>query len=298
MRLWFTLALAALVQGVVPQVTPTRGADELLAADRAFSARASRVGLVEGLTPMLADTIIVPGPPATLYRGLTEVTAFLGASPDATARASWTPIRVGLSADGLHGFTFGFMTLSHRDGRTVPMKYMAYWIKNPGGWRVAGYKRARRPEGEASMAMMPPLLPAEMTAPRSDPAWLDQQRASLVSAERAFSDEAQAIGLGPAFVKYGQATSVNMGGPANASYVVGADAIGQLVGRGQPPGTPSPVEWSTDVALVASSGDLGVSFGFIRPNARPAAGAAPDGQPFFTIWSRGSTDAPWRYIAE
>ncbi len=298
MRSWFAIAVVAVVQGVMPSTTQSRAADELLAADRAFSERASRVGLVDGLVPMFADDVIVPGPPARLYRGLTEVTALLRASPDAAARASWTPIRVGVSADGQHGFTFGFMTLSHRDGRTVPMKYMAYWIKQAQGWRAAGYKRARRPEGQASTALMPPLVAAAMVAPRTDRAWLDAQQASLVSAERAFSDEAQRIGLGPAFVKYGQATAVNMGGPASASYVVGADAIGQLVGRGQPPGTPSPVEWSTDVALVASSGDLGISFGFIRPNARPAGGATPEGQPFFTIWSRAAPDAPWRYIAE
>ncbi len=146
--------------------------------------------------------------------------------------------------------------------------------------------------------MMAPLVAPATVAARTEADWLDGLRASLAAAERAFSDEAQAIGLGPAFVKYGQTTAVNMGGPGNPSYVVGAEAIGELVGRGQPPGSPSPVEWSTEVALVASSGDLGVSFGFIRPNARPAGGATPEGQPFFTIWSRASIDAPWRYIAE
>lgn len=290
--------LAALVQGAAAPVTPVRAVEDLLAADRGFSDRASRVALVDGLTPMFAADVIVPGPPARLYRGLAEVTALLAASPDAAARASWTPIRGGLSADGQHGFTFGFMTLTHPDGRTVPLKYMAYWVRGAQGWRVAGYKRARRPEGDASMTPMAPLVPAALVPPRTDGAWLDGLRASLVRAERGFSDEAQTIGLGPAFAKHGQATAVNMGGPDNPAYVVGAEAIGQLVGRGQAPGTPSPVEWSTDVALVASSGDLGISFGFIRPNARPAGEAPPHGQPFFTIWSRASIDAPWRYIAE
>lgn len=298
MRIWLVAALAALFQAPATPLSPARAADDLLAADRTFSARASRVALVDGLTAMFAPDVIVPGPPAHLYRGLEEVRRLLGASPDADARASWTPVRVGISADLQHGFTFGFLTMTHPDGRAVPMKYMAYWVKHPEGWRVAGYKRARRPEGEPSMAQMAPLVPAAMVAPRLEAAWLDGLRTSLASAERAFSDEAQTIGLGPAFVKYGQATAVNMGGPDNPSYVVGAEAIGQLVGRGQPPGTPSPVEWSTEVALVASSGDLGVSFGFIRPNAKPATGAAPEGQPFFTIWSRPSTDAPWRYVAE
>ncbi|MCC6989623.1 MAG: hypothetical protein IT181_11530, partial [Acidobacteria bacterium] len=117
-------------------------------------------------------------------------------------------------------------------------------------------------------------------------------------AERAFSDEAQKVGLGPAFAQFGHATAVNMGGAASAGYVVGAEAIGRLVG-GERPGPPSPVEWSCDVALVASSGDLGISFGFIRPNTPPAgATVPPQGAPFFTIWTRPSAAAPWRYIAE
>lgn len=298
MATWFALALTALVQGVVPPMTPARAVDDLLAVDRAFSERASRLPLVDGLTPMLAQDVIMPGPPARLYRGVEEVIAVLRAAPDAEARASWTPIRAGLSADGQHGFTFGFLTLTHADGRTSPQKYMAYWVKGTDGWRVAGYKRTRRPDGDASMAMMPPVLPGALVAPRHDGAWLDALRGSLVAAERAFSDQAQAVGLGPAFTTHGHATAVNMGGPSHASYVVGAEAIGRLVGAGQPPGTPSPVEWSSDTALVASSGDLGISFGMIRPNAPPAGGPSSPGQPFFTIWWRASIDAPWRYIAE
>lgn len=295
---WLALTLAAVVQTAAPAAPPDRAAQALFLEDQAFSSRAARLPLADGLAPMFADDVIMPGPPAALHRGRDAVTAFLRASPDAAARASWTPIRVGLAADGQHGFTFGFMTLTHADGRTVPLKYMAYWVKTPQGWRVAGYKRARRPEGEAVMTTMPPHLPAALVAPRTDALHVEPLRQSLVAAERAFSDDAQKIGLGPAFVQFGHATAVNMGGPASASYVVGAEAIGRLVG-GDRPGPPSPVEWSCDVAIVASSGDLGISFGFIRPNERPAGTtAAPPGTPFFTIWTRASTTAPWRYIAE
>lgn len=296
---WSSLALtlAAVLQTAAP--SPERAAQALFLDDQAFSSRAAQLPLAEGLAPMFADDVIMPGPPATLHRGRAAVMAVLRASPDAAARASWTPIRVGLSADGQHGFTFGFMTLTHADGRTVPLKYMAYWVKTPQGWRVAGYKRARRPEGDAAMTTMAPHLPAALVAPRGDASHVEPLRQSLVAAERAFSDEAQRIGLGPAFVQFGHATAVNMGGPANPSYVIGAEAIGTLVGAGRPPGPPSPVEWSCDVALVASSGDLGISFGYIRPNERPAGTTvAPQGTPFFTIWTRPSPGAPWRYIAE
>ena len=174
---------------------------------------------------------------------------------------------------------------------------MAYWVKSAAGWRVAGYKRARRPEGEVSMTPMTPLLPTSLVAPATDVARGEALRQSLVEAERAFSDESQTIGLGAAFSKWGSETAVNMGGPNSAGYVVGAPAIGKSVGAGAP-GSTSPVEWSTDVAIVASSGDLGISFGYIRPNAKPADGKAPQGSPFFTIWYRATPTGPWRYIAE
>jgi len=281
-----------------PPVTPASVAESLLAADRAFSARAAAHPLVDGLLAMFRDDVIVPGAPGRLYRGTDEVRTYLRASPDADGRATWTPIRAGISADGRHGFTFGFMTVTRPDGATTPLKYMAYWIR--GGddtWRVAGYKRARRPEGEASLTMMAPLLPGRLVPPTTDAATSDRHRASLAAAERAFSDRAQVTGLGPAFREFGAPTAVNMGGPASVPYVVGRDAIATLIGASSPQQT-SPVEWSTDVALVASSGDLGISFGFIRPNGKAPDGSAQSGSPFFTIWHRPSPDAPWRYIAE
>lgn len=277
--------------------TPASVAESLLAADRDASARAASQPLAAGLTAMFRDDVVVPGAPGRLYRGLDEVRAYLTASPDADGRATWTPIRAGVSADGRHGFTFGFMTVTRGDGTTTPLKYMAYWTREDGPWRVAGYKRARRPDGDAPLTVMAPLLPARLVAPVTDAAARERQRASLVSAERAFSDRAQRIGLGPAFREFGAPTAVNMGGPTSVPYVVGNEAIASMIGGNSPQAT-SPVEWSTDVALVASSGDLGISFGFIRPNEKAPDGTTRPGSPFFTIWHRASPDAPWRYVAE
>lgn len=296
-----TLALPLLLtrgaaQDAAP-ATPASVAESLLAADRAASTQAADRPLRDSLPAMFRDDVIVPGAPGRLYRGLDAVRAYLRESPDAEAHASWTPIRAGVSADGRHGFTFGFMTVTRADGTATPLKYMAYWTREDGAWRVAGYKRARRPDGEAALTVMAPLLPARLVAPTTDAVVRERQRASLVAAERAFSDRAQRIGLGAAFREFGAPTAVNMGGPASVPYVVGHDAIAALIGGNSPQPT-SPVEWSTDVALVASSGDLGISFGFIRPNAKAPDGTASPGSPFFTIWHRASADAPWRYVAE
>ncbi len=278
--------------------SPRAAAEALLAADRAFSAVSATVDAVTGLTAMFTPDVIMPGPPGRLYRGLPEVTAALRGQPDTAAgRVEWTPVGVGLSADGEHGFTFGFMTLRRQDAPALPLKYMAYWIKGNAGWRVAGYKRARRPEGEVAATPVAPLLPKTLVAPRREPGRLESLRQSLRQAERAFSDEAQHVGLAAAFTKWGSPAAVNMGGPDRPGFVIGNAAIGAAVGGGGPT-TSSPVEWSTDVAIVASSGDLGISFGHIRPTGRPAAEAQPTGQPFFTIWHRANETSPWRYVAE
>ena len=291
--LLFCAAALQARQAASPTLTPQQALDVLLAADRAFSVESAKTTVVPGLTPMLAPDAIMPLPPGKFARGIAQIVEGLNANPDnVTGRVEWTPIRGGLSADGAQGFTFGFMTLHKPDGTIAPLKYMTYWVKGRDGWRAAAYKRTRRPVGEVSMAMMPASLPEKLVAPV---AITDAVRQSLVAAEKAFSDEAQTIGLGPAFAKFGLPDAANFGGAASATYVIGNEAIAKLVSAGQP-ATGSSVSWSCDTPIVASSGDLGVSIGFIRPN-----GAAPDGQtlppsPFFTIWRK--VNGVWKYIAE
>jgi hypothetical protein len=142
-----------------------------------------------------------------------------------------------------------------------------------------------------------PSLPDKLVAPSTDAAAREAFEKSLISAEKAFSDEAQKIGLGPAFTKYGLPDAMNMGAPGDAVFLIGSEAIGKSIGAGQPTDS-SAVSWSADSAIVASSGDFGVTFGYIRQNAPSDASPAPAAVPFFTIWRRASPTAPWRYIAE
>ena len=67
--------------------------------------------------------------------------------------------------------------------------------------------------------------------------------------------------------------------------------IAALVGQGQP-ATGSSVSWNCETCIVASSGDLGVSIGYIRSNADPKAPPSP----FFTIWRKVA--GGWKYVAE
>ena len=290
------MVLAIALSVVVFAQTPQSAVDELLAADRAFSASSSRTDLVNGLTAMFADDVVIPSPPGQFVEGKPAVVAMLRANPDnARSRTEWTPVRGGVSADRQQGFTIGFMTLRRPDDTMLRLKYLAYWVKHAEGWRVAAYKRARAGEAAPSLALMEPALPMQLVLPSTDAATIARHRDSLDHAERAFSDEAQTIGLGAAFMRFGSADAVNLGGASDPGLVVGPENIARLVAAGQP-SSASTLSWAPDKVIVASSGDLGVTIGMIHPNT-PVAGQ-PASFPFFTIWRRADPSGPWRYIAE
>ena len=280
-----------------PQLpAPEAAVEELLAADRAFAGAAATTDAASGITAMFAEDVVMPVPGGRFAAGKAEARAAFEAGPDpAGTTADWRPVRGGISADGTQGFTFGYMKLTRPDRTVIPAKYLAYWIKGPSGWRVAVYKRGRLPvDAVVPGGTMPSALPPRMVAPSTESAALERFRQSLDQAERAFSDEAQKIGLGPAFAKYGSEDAVNMGGPSSPGFVVGSVAIGKAVSTGEPATGGSTVHWAPDRVIVAGSGDLGVTIGWIRRNAEPNE----KGFPFFTIWRRNTPGDPWRYVAE
>lgn len=292
--------LLALTAGAQTPMTPRRAVDDLLAADRTFAAAALDRTVVPALEAAFADDVVMPnpGPPPGFARGKARVVETVKGNPDnAEGRIEWAPIRGGIAADGQHGFTVGYMTLRRKDDTGIPIKYVAYWTKGSAGWRIAVYKRVRADKPPVNVEMLPPALPIRLVPPTSDIATIGRHQASLEQTERAFSDEAQKIGIGAAFTKYGSADAVNVGPPSSPQFVIGAANIGRSVAAGAAP-TGSAVSWAPDEgSLVASSGDLGVTFGFIRQNAATGPGK-PVAVPFITIWRRASVTDPWRYVAE
>jgi ketosteroid isomerase-like protein len=274
-------------------------ADELFAADQAFAAASARVDLVMGLSRMFGPDIVMPGPGGKLARGRDEAVALLQSNPaNAQSRAQWTPIRVGVSGDGQHGFTFGYMTITRADSTQALAKYVAYWIKQADGWRVSAYKRAGRPAGAVSSTPLAPALPQRVSSVVHDSSVLRRFARELDDAERAFSRDAQG-GISDAFRRYASADANHMGGPTDASFRSGPDEIAAGLGPSQP-GGPS-LTWEPSEVRVASSGDVGITIGYIT--IKPAAGSAansqsPPPQPYFTIWHRSGPAAPWRFIIE
>jgi len=288
------LLIALFVPALVTAQTPQHAADELLAADRAFAAASAKTDLVGGLSAMFASDVAMMAPGEIAY-GATKAADALKANPaNAGAKAVWTPARIGLSADGAHGFTAGVMSITRADGTTNAAKYLSYWRKDPAGWRVLVYKRVPA-QAALPVETVSYVLPKQLVAPKSTAAELDRDRDSLADAERSFSRDAQTMGIGPAFTQYGSPDAINLFTPEAKMFVMGSEAIGEAVGAGQPPNF-SPVTWGPDKTIIAASGDFGVTIGYIVPKT-PREGAPPR-QAFFTIWRRDAASAPWRYIAE
>jgi len=275
--------------------TPRQVADELLAADRAFSAASAKTDLISGIAAMFADDVAMPAATGVVYGSQKAIEALRAIPINTGAKVEWTPARVGISGDGRHGFTAGFMTVTRADGSAQPAKYMAYWEKQANGWRVLAYKRAAA-KATAPAIPMGYVLQKEIVATTTDAAAITRARDSLADAERSFSRDAQTMGIGPAFKHYGSPDAANLGGPDIPTFVIGNEAIGAQVGQGGPPNA-SPVNWGPEKTIVAASGDFGVTIGYIVRNQPGPDGKFPPGQPFFTIWRKDATGA-WKYIAE
>lgn len=288
------LFVAPLPQNVSAADRPQAAVDGLLAADRAFAEAAKATDPVSGLAAMMDPEVVMPAAAQGLMVGRDAALRALRSNPAMRgSHAEWTPVRGGISADGQHGFTYGYMTISGADPARAERKYLSYWVRRPEGWRVLVYKQIGRAAGPVSLELMPPSLPPAMTAPIDDPVALAALRQDLAAAEQAFSDEAQRIGMRNAFRRWGREDAMNIF--EGAEFRVGLDAISAGFPADQT--VPTPISWSAERAIVASSGDLGVTIGTIRRNA-PVAEGERAASPFFTIWRRDRIGDPWRYVAE
>ena len=196
---------------------------------------------------MFATDVAMPTPTGIAYGSQKAIDALTANPANAGAKVTWTPARVGLSGDGMHGFTAGFMTITRADGAVNPAKYLAYWEKQNGGWRVLAYKRTPAKAAAPSVTVSY-LLPKQVTPAKHDAAAIEKNRESLADAERSFSRDAQTMGIGEAFKKYGSPDAINLAGPDTLTFIMGNTAIGENVGSGQAPNTSS-VNWGPEKTI-------------------------------------------------
>lgn len=271
----------------VARTDPQAALASLLAAERAFSDAAATRTPAEGIAAMMDDEVFFLAR-GGVVRSPAAVAQSLAANPSTRGRsASWRPYRAGISGDGQHGFTYGYLDIADGDPAAAHRRYLAYWIRRPQGWRVLAFRQVLRPATEQHRPMVAPLLPPAGARSRSDAAARERR---LAAAELAFSDRAQRVGLRRAFGEFGAADAVIIYGETNFS--IGPEAIGRIF----PEATTSPLRWASDRTWVAASDDLGLSVGTLRANGLPTA-ETPAEQPYFTIWRRDLATG-WRFIAE
>jgi hypothetical protein len=289
-----TLSIAALAlvgtSGVALAAPPPADAvQQLIDADRAFSTSAHGKNVVDSIAQFLADDAKSPKGDGTFAKSKQEIIDVLKSNPlNLVATADWAPVRGGISADATQGFTYGFFYI-HVDGQPDRRaKYLAYWRKEAAGWRAIAYRRNVSNAGTISTAMRDPSTPAVMLPVRPSPQLVSKYRDSLAARERAFSAHAHDVGLKQAFLDFGAPDAMNLNG-GSPDFAFGPTAIA----AGLPADVPSPVIWGPDEGVVVSStGDLGITFGYIRPTG--SLGTIP----YYTIWRRDSPNGEWQYVAE
>lgn len=266
----------------------------LLAADRKFGENAAP-DAISAITAQFGEGIsfISLG---QIFRGVAAAREALGRNPDnAKSTAKWTPIQGDVSADGKAGYTMGYITLKTAEGKETPGKYVSYWVKENGVWRVIVYKRAGRAATDIVMKEeAAPLKPAFKVTHNSAQ---DSTKfaAELDAAERNFSTESAVIGLSTAFTKNSADDAHHVGAPTDAEFRRGPKDIGAgIASGGEPP--LGAISWAPEKVHVANSGDLGITFGYIT--IKSPDGSAPRKVSYLTVWKRNGLTDKWKLAVE
>jgi len=127
-------------------------------------------------------------------------------------------------------------------------------------------------------------------APGAD---LKMEKAALIRTDVEFSEAAQRIGVGEAFVLYADPDATML--PAGQNAVTGRDRI-----RGQFADFPrgATLAWKPFRAEVARSGDLGYTLGTYE-----SRGSGPDGKPvtrygkYCSVWKK-QPDGSWKWVVD
>ena len=259
------------------------GRDALLDADR--EARTLLNALADDAYLLVPNRALLVGPDAAalLERELPE------------GRVERTPLLVGLSSDGRHGYTAGrVVERALRGEGDLHGKYLAYWRWDQGDrrWRIAAY--VTNPSLPVPDSVSPEARRAHESPPRAS-GGRKRDVAELTEADAAFSARAAEAGAGPAFREYAEPHALALLA-AGRGMIWGDSAIGAYFAAAIP--ASDRLTWTPRVAELAPSGDLGFTIGDATYRAAAAGGAvALSFTKYLTVWRR-QPDGRWRYAAD
>ena len=251
-----------------------------MAADRALGAT---------LGPALTEDAYYLAPGRPVLAGRDAIVRAL--APPAGRRAERTPLVAAVSADGSHGYTAGRL-LEHPGAGDAPThaKYLAYWRRDGGTWRVWAYVENPSPAAPDSAPAGPPLKPHRATSQSAS-----ADAAALLAADAQFSALSAADGAGPAFGRFAERGALLLLGGGHR-MVWGDSAIAGFIGGAIPP--PDRLTWTPRVGRLAPAGDLGFTIGDgTYRHVAPSGGEQRSYSKYLTVWRR-QPDGAWRYAAD
>ena len=252
----------------------------LVDAERAFSARSLERGSKAAFLDNLAAQSVLfrPGP--------TPARAFLEAQPDVSDKLSWKPSYAEVSLAGDLGYTSGPYTLTRPDGQLRFGHYASVWRKQGEVWKLVADGLTQHPP-PLNFAEELEFLPAPTGKRKPPRVEVAPELRRLLAAERvlllAWMTRGTAALLAHATedVRYlpPDALPVRGRGALQSALTMRRDELSFEAGGGD----------------LASSGDLGYTYGSMTRKAGPSAPAQAGG--YLRVWRR-SARGVWQVALE
>ncbi len=271
--------------------------DILLAFDRLHSDLTERRGIVDGFVTLLARDVLYLHAGAPLIQGRDETRDFLAmvfAGPS-SFRLRWSTMTGDVSEDGRLGYTIGWteLTITAPDGRTTVQhgKYVSFWRKRQGIWRVEAYVRNPSPGPPPPPPEGFPLLAGDHGIPQ--PGEIEETRAQLLENDAQFSKLSVEQGRAVAFPAYVAEDGVQVVG--GGQMVFGIEDITRFFSG-------APIEqvlsWTPMFSDAPRSGDLGFTVGnAIFRIPQPDGTFLTSYSKYLTVWAR-QKDGSWKYLID
>jgi ketosteroid isomerase-like protein len=286
----FILGLAALLTtGAVLAETIDRQAalDSMVAAEKAFAKTAEEKGFRDAFLDFLADDSILFRPDPVPGK------EFMRGRPASPALLSWYPILADVSLAGDLGYTTGpweFRAKGKDDPEVAASGYFTtLWRKQADGtWKALIDHGIGNPKPASAAAVsIAPANPAKVEKSALPKVDADAERSALLAADRDFAKVAE---KGSAAAYLGVLADQARLHREGHEPFVGSEAIRAALAKDS-----APMTWEPAGTVVASSGDLGSTYGIAK--RRGADGAWFDADNYLRIWKK-QPQGSWKLVLE
>ncbi len=281
--------------GAAPAVSEDLAAARaaLVEAERAFSRLSQREGVRAAFLANLAEDAVLfrPGP--------VPGREFIAARPSPPVELTWWPVYVEVAASGDLGYTTGPYVLretgSGPGGETQTGYYITVWRRQAdGAWKVVADLGATTPapagsDATAGGGVEHGRIGGGAPGGRGPAEQAEAAQHALMAADRGFGGDATAHGARAAYMAIiaDEARFYRDGAPP----AVGREAVGRLLSTYAQRST----SWEPTAAVVASSGDLGYTYGKTAVMGPGRPGKIRQPGLYFRIWERQG-DGPFKIV--